>query len=69
MNKKDVLEMFDNSPKALAKALGITVSAVEKWQDVVPKSRRETVRLALRARAEQLEQEARTLRAKSQEVN
>jgi hypothetical protein len=67
MNKTEVLEMFDNSPSKLAKALGITVSAVEKWGDTVPNSRRQTVRLAMRARAEELEQEARMLRAKAKE--
>lgn len=65
MNKTEVLEMFENSPSKLAKALGITVSAIEKWKDTVPASRRQTVRLAMRARAEELEQEARILRAKA----
>lgn len=67
MNKKDVLEMFDNSPTRLARALGVTVGAIEKWQDTVPACRRQSVRLAMRARAEELEQEARTLRAKAME--
>lgn len=67
MNKREVLEMFDNSPTQLGKAIGISASAIEKWDDVVPRSRRQSVRLAMKEKAEQLEQEARMLRAKAKE--
>jgi len=36
MLKADVLAHFDHSPVAVARALGITRSAVNQWPDVVP---------------------------------
>lgn len=36
MLKSCVIAHFDNSPVAVARALGITRSAVNQWPDVVP---------------------------------
>lgn len=36
MFKADVLAHFDNSPVTVARALGITRSAVNQWPDLVP---------------------------------
>lgn len=36
MFKADVLAHFDNSPLAVARALGITRSAVNQWPELVP---------------------------------
>lgn len=36
MLKADVLAHFDHSPVAVARALGITRSAVNQWPEIVP---------------------------------
>lgn len=36
MLKADVLAHFDGSPVAVARALGITRSAVNQWPEIVP---------------------------------
>lgn len=58
----DVLDFFDTKQQ-IAKAIGISESAVYQWGSEVPKSRRQSVRMAMKVRAEQLEAEARRLRA------
>lgn len=62
----DVLDFFETKQQ-IAKAIGISESAVYQWGSEVPKSRRESVRLAMKARAEQLETEAKRLRARASE--
>lgn len=62
----DVLDFFDTKQQ-IAKAIGISESAVYQWGSEVPKSRRQSVRMAMKVRAEQLEAEARRLRAKADE--
>ncbi len=68
VTKQEAIEYF-GSIAELARAIGQTRRSIELWKSVVPKCRRQRVRDAMKIRAEQLEQEARTLRAKSQEVN
>lgn len=62
----DVLEFFDTKQQ-IAKAIGISESAVYQWGTEVPRSRRESVRLAMRDRAERLERVAARLRATESE--
>ncbi len=66
MRTEDAVEVF-KTKEALAKAIGISPSAVYQWGDIVPKSRRESIRLAMRAKAEDMEREAKQLRQQSQE--
>lgn len=61
MRTDDALGFFDNDTKLLAKAIGLTRQAVESWGTDVPKSRRETVRMAMKERADNLKTEARRL--------
>lgn len=63
----DVLDFFETKQQ-IAKAIGISESAVYQWGEEVPKSRRESVRLAMKARAEQLETEAKRLRVRASEA-
>lgn len=62
MRKDEVMAFFDGSPSELSKAIGLTVSAINQWGPYVPNSRRESVRLAMRERANQLEAQAKKLR-------
>lgn len=62
MRKDEVMALFDGSPSELSKAIGLTVSAINQWGPYVPNSRRESVRLAMRERANQLEAQAKKLR-------
>lgn len=39
MTKKEALDLFDGSARALAEALGITEQAVHQWGDTVPELR------------------------------
>lgn len=66
MRVDDAVEFF-GTKHAMAQAIGLSVSAVYQWGEEVPKSRRESVRLAMKARAEQLETEAKRLRARAAE--
>lgn len=68
MRKDDALEFFGNSPSELAKAIGVTVSAVNQWGADVPLSRRASVRMAMRERAEKLEAQALFLRSAAKEL-
>ena len=61
MNTKDTIEYFEDRA-TLAKAIGITVQAIAQWPDTVPRSRREAVREAMKARAIELESKAKLLR-------
>lgn len=61
MRKDEVIEFFGDQT-SLAKAIGITAAAVSQWPDMVPKSRRTSVRLAMRELADKMEAEARRLR-------
>ena len=61
MRTDDAVDIF-GTKDALAKAIGISPSAVYQWGDEVPMSRRQSVRLAMRARAEEMEREAKQLR-------
>lgn len=45
MLKADVISHFEGSPIAVARALGITRSAVNQWRDLVP------LKMALRLQA------------------
>lgn len=64
MKLDDAVEIF-GSKDAVAKAIGISPSAVYQWGADIPKSRRQSVRLAMRERADQLEKQAERLRSKS----
>lgn len=66
MRTDDAVDIF-GTKDALAKAIGISPSAVYQWGDDVPLSRRQSVRLAMRARAEEMEREAERLRVAAQE--
>ncbi len=61
MRTDDAVEIFGNKA-ALAEAIGVSASAVYQWGAEVPKSRRQSVRLAMRAKADQMEKEAGQLR-------
>lgn len=67
MRTEEAVKIFGNK-KALGEAIGISQSAVQKWGELVPASRVQSVRMAMRERAEQLEAEAERLRAASKEV-
>lgn len=62
MRTDEAVEIF-GTQKALAAAIGISPSAVYQWGEFVPKSRQQSVRLAMRAKAEQMEADAAKLRA------
>lgn len=66
MRKDEVVEFFGDQTK-LARAIGITAAAVSQWPDLVPKSRRTSVRLAMRELADDLEKEAKRIRRASKE--
>lgn len=66
MRTQEAVEIF-RTKEALAKAIGISPSAVYQWGEVVPPSRRESIRLAMRAKAEDMEREAKLLRQASRE--
>lgn len=68
MRKEDVMEFFDGSPSELARAIGLSVSAINQWGPNIPMSRRECVRLAMRERATKLEKMAKAMRKASLEV-
>jgi DNA-binding transcriptional regulator YdaS (Cro superfamily) len=53
---------------ALAKAIGITPAAVSQWGKEVPMSRRASVRMAMRERADNLEREAKRIRKASKDL-
>jgi len=57
MRVDDVLEYFD-SLRDLAKSIGLSEHAVYKWQGEVPRSRRESVRMAMKLRAADLRKRA-----------
>jgi DNA-binding transcriptional regulator YdaS (Cro superfamily) len=61
MRTDETIEFFGDQTE-LAKAIGITPQAICQWGAEVPKSRRTSVRLAMKARADQLEQDAKKLR-------
>lgn len=62
MRKDDALDYFKGRIN-LAKALGITPTAIDKWGTHVPNCRRENLRLAMKEKAEQLKKEERRIRA------
>lgn len=66
MRKDDVVEYFGDQTK-LARAIGITAAAVSQWPALVPKSRRTSIRLAMRELANELEAEAKRLRRAAKE--
>lgn len=66
MRTEEAVEIF-GSQKALAAAIGISPSAVYQWGPIIPMSRRKSVRLAMQAKAEQMEQEAKSLRQMAKE--
>lgn len=67
MRTDETIEFFGGSVRNLAEAIGISQSAINQWGDTVPMSRRTSVRLAMKDRAEQLEQEAKRLRKAAKE--
>lgn len=62
MRVSDVLEFFDTKQE-IAEAIGISDSAVYQWGEEVPKSRRESVRMAMRLKASEMEKAAAKMRA------
>lgn len=66
MRTQDAVGIF-RTKEALAKAIGISPSAVYQWGDTVPPSRCESIRLAMRAKAEDMEREAMELRKAAKE--
>ena len=67
MRVDDVLEYFD-SLRDMAKAIGISEQAVYQWGAEVPKSRRESVRMAMKLRAVELRKRA-DITEKASEAN
>ena len=67
MRTEEAVKIF-GTQKALAEAIGVSHSAVYKWGELVPASRLQSVRMAMRERAEQMEAEAVKLRAASKEI-
>lgn len=67
MRTDEVVKVF-GTQKALADAIGVSHSAVYKWGELVPASRVQSVRMAMRERAEQLEADAERLRTASKEA-
>lgn len=61
MNTKETVEYFGDRA-TLSKAIGISVQAIAQWPDAVPRSRRESVRQAMKERAAELEAKAKMLR-------
>ncbi len=57
MRIDDVLEFF-SSRSDLARAIGVSAQTVSKWEKEVPKSRRESVRMAMKLRAADLRKRA-----------
>jgi len=66
MRVEEVLEYFDTK-QHIARAIGISESAVYQWGELVPMSRRQSVRMAMKERADELELEAKRLRARAAE--
>lgn len=66
MRTDETIEYF-GGPSSLASAIGVTPQAISQWPEMVPMSRRTSVRMAMRERAEQLEQEAKRLRKAAKE--
>lgn len=66
MRLDETVEFF-GSKTALAKAIGISESAIYRWGNEVPKGRRQSIRLAMRGKAEDLEAEAVRLRRAAKE--
>jgi len=66
MRLDEAVEIF-GSKSALAKAIGISESAIYRWGEEIPRGRRQSVRLAMRAMAEDLEAEAVRLRSAAKE--
>ena len=66
MRVEEVLEYFDTK-QHIARAIGISESAVYQWGELVPMSRRQSVRMAMKERANDLELEAKRLRARAAE--
>lgn len=64
MRKDDAISYF-GSASELARAIGVTPGLVCQWKTEVPKSRRQSVRLAMRERANELEKQAARLRLES----
>lgn len=64
MRTEDAIEVF-GTQRALAEAIGISPSAVYQWGDVVPMSRRQSVRMAMQMKAEQMERDAKNLRERA----
>lgn len=65
--RSDETIAFFGDQTTLAKAIGISPAAVSQWGRDVPMSRRTSVRLAMKERAEQLEAEAKRLRRAAKE--
>lgn len=61
MRTDDAVDIF-GTKNALAEAIGISPSAVYQWGDDVPSSRIKSVQLAIQAKADGLEREAKNLR-------
>lgn len=66
MRTSEAIEFFGDS-SSLAKAIGITPSAVSQWGELVPMSRIKSVKLAMKERADDLEKEVKRLRRKAKE--
>lgn len=67
MRTDETIEYFGDQT-ALAKAIGISPAAVSQWGKEVPMSRRTSVRLAMRERADQLEKEAKRIRRAAKDI-
>lgn len=65
MRTEEAVEIF-GTKNALAEAIGISPSAVYQWGDDIPVSRIKSVQLAIQAKADDLEREAKSLRSMSQ---
>jgi len=66
MRTEEAVEFFGDRI-TLARSIGVSASAVTQWGEFVPSSRVKSIRMAMRERADHLEQQAKLLRQKAKE--
>lgn len=67
MRTEEAVDFFGDRI-TLARCIGVSASAVTQWGEFVPVSRVKSIRMAMRERADHLEQQARLLRQKAKEA-
>lgn len=66
MRTQEAVDFFGDKI-TLARAIGISPQAISNWGETVPMSRRKSIRMAMKERAEDLERQAKELRRKAKE--